>query len=147
MTRRRSQEGIGVLCDSRVTLKSSFLENWNSNNVPVYRALQRAAHTSPPLPIIVGSVRVGVVSPVERRARGGRPPGDRSNVYAIDFVIGHAVVNENKYYFVRWRGYDSDSDSWEPEVHLNPGALTEYWTERMPWLVNGGVLTPAIDLE
>lgn len=38
--------------------------------------------------------------------------------YEVDMIFGHKLMEGEIYYFVKWKNYTSDSNTWEPECHL-----------------------------
>ena len=47
---------------------------------------------------------------------------DGVEFFEVEFIMKHRRKNAINEYFVRWRGYDSTFDTWEPEVNLEEGA-------------------------
>ena len=48
--------------------------------------------------------------------------------YEVETVLQHRVTNKGDYeYMVKWVGYDTEANSWEPEKGLNSNALNIYW--------------------
>jgi hypothetical protein len=45
--------------------------------------------------------------------------------YEVEAVVGHRKKNGRKEYLIKWKGYSSDANTWEPEANLNEGALEE----------------------
>ncbi|XP_017155476.1 chromodomain-helicase-DNA-binding protein 1 isoform X1 [Drosophila miranda] len=45
--------------------------------------------------------------------------GDVEMEYEVDAIIGHKKVRGASYFLIRWKGYNADSDTWEPEIDLN----------------------------
>ncbi|SPP89918.1 chromodomain-helicase-DNA-binding protein 1 [Drosophila guanche] len=48
---------------------------------------------------------------------------DLEKEYEVEAIIGHKKVRGASFFLVRWKGYSSDSDTWEPESELNCDAL------------------------
>lgn len=46
-----------------------------------------------------------------------------SRLYEIDRVISKRVRKGKREYFIKWKGYPSLQNSWEPEENLNSLAL------------------------
>lgn len=36
----------------------------------------------------------------------------------VEAILDHKIEDDVKYFLVRWKGYDSDVDSWEPRFAL-----------------------------
>lgn len=50
------------------------------------------------------------------------------NVYEVEKVMSHKIRNNVRYFLIRWKGYDSDSDTWEREENLNcPRLVKQYF--------------------
>ena len=55
------------------------------------------------------------------------PPKDNTeHEYPIERVMGHKVVKGKDYYYIHWRGYPAEDDSWEPHENLTPEALRSW---------------------
>jgi hypothetical protein len=55
------------------------------------------------------------------------PPKDDTELeYPVERVMGHKVVNGKDYYYIHWKGYPAEDDSWEPGENLTPGALKSW---------------------
>ncbi|XP_052856951.1 M-phase phosphoprotein 8 isoform X2 [Drosophila gunungcola] len=39
--------------------------------------------------------------------------------YEVEAIMGHKIMRGASYFLVRWKGYNKDSDTWEPEIDLN----------------------------
>ncbi|XP_034664857.1 chromodomain-helicase-DNA-binding protein 1 [Drosophila subobscura] len=44
---------------------------------------------------------------------------DLEEEYEVEAIIGHKKVRGASFFLVRWKGYSSDADTWEPESELN----------------------------
>jgi len=56
------------------------------------------------------------------------PKSDAEHEYPVDRVMGHKVVKGIDYYYIHWKGYPAEDDSWEPVTNLNPQTLKS-WTD------------------
>ena len=55
------------------------------------------------------------------------PPKDNTeHEYPIERVMGHKVVKGKDYYYIHWKGYPAEDDSWEPRENLTPEALRSW---------------------
>lgn len=49
------------------------------------------------------------------------------NEYEVERILAHKFKKQMRYFFVKWKGYDSSQNSWEPETNLScPRVLNEY---------------------
>lgn len=52
---------------------------------------------------------------------------DKIDIYEVQSILDHKITKKQRKYLVRWKGYDSDHDSWEDEANLNcPRILKPY---------------------
>ena len=56
------------------------------------------------------------------------PTDDTGHLYEVDKVMGYKKENGKEYYYVHWKGYLAEDDSWEPKENLNDVAL-QGWKE------------------
>ena len=49
--------------------------------------------------------------------------------YEVDSVRAFRIVNGKRQFLVHWKGYDDDSDTWEPEENLSNCTLLveQFW--------------------
>lgn len=63
-------------------------------------------------------------------------------VYLVDYIVSHKKVGRKTMYFVKWEGYESDQNTWEPCSNLsnvkhlikeynNRGSLDQNATEEL----------------
>src|SRR3981081_2450727 len=45
--------------------------------------------------------------------------------YEIDYIIKHEERDGQMYYYIKWKGYDIDESTWEPEENINDIATVE----------------------
>eukprot|EP00118_Oscarella_pearsei_P025748 m.308701 g.308701 ORF g.308701 m.308701 type:complete len:183 (+) comp44537_c0_seq1:87-635(+) len=51
-------------------------------------------------------------------------------VFQVEKVVAHRTKDEEIEYFLKWKGYSSSMNTWEPSGHMNcPGLVREYWKE------------------
>jgi transposase InsO family protein len=51
------------------------------------------------------------------------PKNDAEHDYPVDRVMGHKVINGVDHYYIHWKGYPAEDDSWEPAENLAPETL------------------------
>lgn len=62
---------------------------------------------------------------------GGTDLNRLSNVYEVERIVGERNNDDGtKAYQIRWKGYTSADDSWEPERNINMSTLRE-WRDRL----------------
>jgi len=54
------------------------------------------------------------------------PDDDAAHEYEIDRIIGHRKQNGKEYFYIHWKGYPAEDDTWEPKENLSKVAL-EIW--------------------
>ncbi|RYP44155.1 hypothetical protein DL768_009354 [Monosporascus sp. mg162] len=47
---------------------------------------------------------------------------EEGNVYEVDRILDHRGYGRNRQYLIRWKGYSSDDDSWEPTDNIYLGS-------------------------
>ena len=57
------------------------------------------------------------------------PKDDAEHDYPVDRVMGHKVVDGEDYYYIHWKGYPAEDDSWEPRSNLSKETL-KLWENR-----------------
>ena len=48
---------------------------------------------------------------------------DVEHDYPVDRVMGHKVIDGKHYYYIHWKGYSVEDDTWEPEENLTKETL------------------------
>ena len=61
----------------------------------------------------------------------GPPKDDVEHEYPVDRIMGHKIMNGEDYYYIHWKGYPAEDDSWEPKSNLNKEALKEWENRRI----------------
>jgi hypothetical protein len=56
------------------------------------------------------------------------PRSGTDQTYLVDRVMGHKVRNGVDHYYIHWKGYPAEDDSWEPAANLTPEIL-KMWTD------------------
>jgi hypothetical protein len=59
-----------------------------------------------------------------------------NDLFVVDKVIAHRKIGEVRELKVKWRGYGSDENSWEPEADIKLQAaesVQEYWLHVPDW--------------
>jgi hypothetical protein len=54
------------------------------------------------------------------------PKDDSEHDYPVDRVMGHKRVDGEDYYYIHWKGYPAEDDSWEPKTNLSPQTLKKW---------------------
>jgi hypothetical protein len=51
------------------------------------------------------------------------PDDDADHEYEVDRIMGYRKRNGNEYYYIHWKGYPADDDTWEPKENISEAAL------------------------
>ena len=43
---------------------------------------------------------------------------EEEELYEVEKIVGHAFMNGEDHYKVRWKGFDASDDTWEPASKL-----------------------------
>ena len=70
--------------------------------------------------------------PKKNRKRKAREVEEEQNdeIYSVEKIISKKVVNGKTQYLLKWKGYDSDENTWEPEENLDCQDLLEEFNKR-----------------
>lgn len=55
-----------------------------------------------------------------------------SQVYEVQKILNHRVVRGKRLFFIRWKGFDENEDSWVKEKDLNCPELLEKYIKSLP---------------
>ncbi|KJE00987.1 hypothetical protein I311_05446 [Cryptococcus gattii NT-10] len=80
-------------------------------------------------------LKAHVMNPFPDRQLPPPPPANiKTNEYFIDVILTHRPKPHSCHeYLVHWDGYSHDDDTWEPEDHLSPESIRDYWvTQKAP---------------
>jgi hypothetical protein len=54
-------------------------------------------------------------------------------VYEVERVVSHRGPPNARYYLIKWRGYPSSQNTWEPAANIQTsGCVAEYWRSQSP---------------
>lgn len=56
---------------------------------------------------------------------------DEGEWFVVDKILDAKLEDKTVKYLIRWEGYTSDDDTWEPEGNLSKGIIKEYWDEAL----------------
>ena len=48
------------------------------------------------------------------------------DVYAVEKVIRTKLNKGKRFYLIKWKGFDTDHNTWEPEENLHQSLIDEY---------------------
>ena len=51
------------------------------------------------------------------------PDDDARHEYEIDRIMRYRKRNGKEYYYIHWKGYLADDDTWEPKENINEAVL------------------------
>jgi hypothetical protein len=54
------------------------------------------------------------------------PDDDTRHEYAVDKVMGCRKRDGKEHYYIHWKGYPAEDDSWEPKENLNEASLRDW---------------------
>ncbi|XP_045423664.1 M-phase phosphoprotein 8 [Lemur catta] len=80
------------------------------------------AHTNDDSPEVEKGVGAAVEKKDAAAAKGSEPGGeseeDGEDVFEVEKILDMKIEGGKVLYKVRWKGYTSEDDTWEPEIHL-----------------------------
>lgn len=66
--------------------------------------------------------------PVSRLKLTNISQNGSSNIFEVEKILDHKIMNGRISYFVKWKGYEDDENTWEPEEHFNQTeCIEDYW--------------------
>ncbi|KAJ2009953.1 hypothetical protein GGI04_000052 [Coemansia thaxteri] len=72
--------------------------------------------------------------------QGDATPSEDGESYTVEKIIDHKIEKGKKMYFLKWKGYDSIHNTWEPEEHLEcQDLLAQYWRRKKKSPYGAGV--------
>lgn len=82
-------------------------------------AMAAAGEAGTPVPGVCAG-EAGEANEPEAAAGANAPPesADADDVFEVEQILDEKTEEGNVLYKVRWKGYASEDDTWEPEVHL-----------------------------
>jgi hypothetical protein len=51
------------------------------------------------------------------------PKDDAQHEYEVDRILGRRIRNNREEYYIHWKGYPADDDTWEPKTNISQAAL------------------------
>ena len=51
------------------------------------------------------------------------PDDDAGHEYEVDRIMGYRKRNRKEYYYIHWKGYPVDDDTWKPKENISEAAL------------------------
>ena len=61
----------------------------------------------------------------------GIKPEENNHIFEVQAILNHRGEEPNHEYLVRWKGYDSSYDTWEPPAMFDSKEVIEtYWSRR-----------------
>lgn len=68
---------------------------------------------------------------IARKSFRKQKPTKKTDIFEVAKLLNHKEENNKRSFLVRWKGYDSDNDTWEKESNLNcPRILKAYLKKR-----------------
>ena len=66
----------------------------------------------------------------KRKAREAVEEEQQEEVFSVEKIVSKKVVSGKTQYLLKWRGYDSDENTWEPEENLDCQDLLDEFNRR-----------------
>ncbi len=64
----------------------------------------------------------------DQQHKDAEDDGDEGDLHEVDYIMQHRENNGKYEYLIKWKGYDKDQASWEPEDHINdPQPVERYF--------------------
>lgn len=61
-----------------------------------------------------------------------RDSRSHSDLFDVEDIMAHKIVNGKKFFLVRWEGYSADDDTWEPENIVNKLSVFKKYVKSNP---------------
>lgn len=68
--------------------------------------------------------------PKKNRKRKARDEEHEEEVFSVEKIVSKRVVGGKTQYLLKWKGYDSDENTWEPEENLDCQDLLEEFNRK-----------------
>jgi RNase H-like domain found in reverse transcriptase/Reverse transcriptase (RNA-dependent DNA polymerase)/Integrase zinc binding domain/Chromo (CHRromatin Organisation MOdifier) domain/Aspartyl protease len=75
---------------------------------------------------------ISLLEPAPASAKTAQIETEPDNEYEVEKVLRHWRTGRITKYLIKWSGYGSSENSWEPETNLSPVALARYWGTSVP---------------
>lgn len=59
------------------------------------------------------------------------PDLEADQTYEVEAIIGHRGPKKNRQFLIRWKGYTSEDDTWEPRENIDDGPLLKEYEEQV----------------
>ena len=70
---------------------------------------------------------ISLLEPAPKHAQPSNIEVEPDEEYDVEKVLQHRRQGRTTEYLIKWSGYESSDNSWEPEANLSPETLEGYW--------------------
>merc|ERR1712110_934900 len=70
-----------------------------------------------------------LIKEFENKKKAESQPEENGDEYEIEKVVDERTVGKKKEYFVKWKGWKDEDNTWEPKENLTAGIIKKYETE------------------
>ena len=56
---------------------------------------------------------------------------EEENLFDVEKILNTKTLKGDNYYLIKWKGFSSNHNTWEPEINIPQHFLTEFWKKQL----------------